>query len=140
MPTGSALACQHIPHVLHVGLPGESFRLQLVRQCLDDRRIDTPLAKRLPVRIQRRLDQMELGELRAIQLRVPIRRLPADQGKVVGKARVTDPVVARNDRALGRQSFRQIRRARTVAESRRIGLVFQHDDKNVLRLGGGGGC
>src|SRR5215469_5661160 len=72
---GAALARGVLAHVLHVALPGETRRLELIRERPHRARIDAAPPERLPVLIDAGLCGGEIGVAQAVALRVLVRSL-----------------------------------------------------------------
>ncbi len=137
---GRGLARGVVAHVLHVALPAQALGLKLPGERLHRARVHAADAERLPVAADRAGLQVDV--VRAVRLRVGVRRLPADQRDVVVEALVADPVVLRDQRPVGRQRLGEVGRRGVRRERRAVALVLEHDQPDVLdrRRGSRGGA
>jgi hypothetical protein len=116
--------------VLHVALPRETALDQLVRDGLHGGRIHAALAQRLAIEVEDP-GADEVGEELAVGLDLRVRALAADDARVVAEAEVRDPVVLRDEGALGGQGLRQVGGGGVRGERHVCVLVFQEQDEDV---------
>lgn len=124
----SGLAGGVVAHVLHVALPGETTRHELVGNRLDGR-VDAALSERLPV--QPEAGREKIREELAVGLRLRVRSLAAHHRCVVPEAQMRDRVVLGEEGALARQRLREVGRGRAWPEGHGGVLVLEHDDEHV---------
>ena len=120
---------RRVADVLHVALPCEAPLGELVRKGRNVGGEDAAGADRLPV--GGRGDAPEVGEHRAVGLRLRIRSLAADLREVVRQAVVRDAVVVVEELSLREQRSHEILRRRASAEGVRVALVLEVDHEDV---------